>query len=324
MWMWVPERAEGGNPAAVIQRAQATGLSHIYVRTGSSRMGFYPHQYLNDLLPRAHAAGIRVYGWDFPYLEDVQADVTRALEAIRYRTPTGHAIDGFTADIETRGEGVNITPATATAYGHALRAGTGPLYPLIATVPRPSSALVSYPFPAVVADFDAIAPMVYWLNREPGADLAAAMQALKPFGKPIIPVGQAYDGTAEGGRPGVPTRAELQRFMQVGDEQGAIGVSFWSWQHADEQAWDAIRDAPQFTLPATPAGAPIAFTPGQVRAYQALLASLGFGVPTTGTWDSTTTAVVSAYQAAAGLPVTGIIDHATRNMMLTPFIAPVG
>ncbi|HUQ38813.1 MAG TPA: peptidoglycan-binding domain-containing protein [Acidimicrobiales bacterium] len=324
MWMWMPERAEGGNPQAVIHRAQAAGLSHIYVRTGSSRMGFYPHQYLNDLLPRAHAAGIRVYGWDFPYLEDPQADVARAVEAIRYRTPDGHGIDGFTADIETRGEGVNINPGTAAAYGTGLRQAVGPLYPLIATTPRPSAALVTYPWPEVVAHFDAIAPMVYWLNRQPDTDLAAAMTWLKQFNKPLIPVGQAYDGTAEGGRSGVPTRAELQAFMRTGDEHGAIGVSFWSWQHADEQAWDAIRDAPQFTLPATPPGAPVAFTPGQVRSYQALLASLGFGVPTTGRWDTTTSAVVSAYQAAAGLPVTGIIDHATRNMMLRPFAAPIG
>ncbi|MDQ3991425.1 MAG: hypothetical protein M3245_03830, partial [Actinomycetota bacterium] len=66
--MWLPERVEGGNPEAAVLRAREMGLSHVYVRTGSSKMGFYAQQYLNDFLPRAHAAGIRVYGWDFPYL----------------------------------------------------------------------------------------------------------------------------------------------------------------------------------------------------------------------------------------------------------------
>lgn len=323
MWMWKPELVEGGNPEATIIRAQQVGLSHIYVRTGSSRSGLHDPQYLNDLLPRAHAAGIRIYGWDFPYLEDVNADVARAVAAISYKTPDGHRIDGFTADIETRGEGVNINVQTAEAYGAGLRAAVGPAYPLIATVPRPNAALITYPFASVVANFDAIAPMVYWLNRQPDTDLAAAMQALQGFGKPILPIGQAYDGAPEGGRPGPPRRDEIQRFMKVGEETGALSVSFWSWQHANTEIWDAVRDAPQFSLPATPLGAPIGFTAGQIRQYQGLLTSLGFPVPSSGVWDPPTIDALRAYQQAGGLDITGVVDEATRRLLLTPFEVPL-
>ena len=320
MWLYLPERVEGGNVDALVARAKAVGLTHVYVRTGSSKGGFHARPYLDALLPAAHAGGIRVYGWDFPYLDDPGADVNRAMEAITYTTPTGHRIDGFSADIELRSMGVNISPETATYYGSNLRHLAGPGYPLIATVPRPSPALVTYPFAQVVEHFDAIAPMVYWLNRQPDSDVAGAVAALSVFGKPVIPIGQAYDGAAEGGRPGVPTRDELQRFMVAAEMAGAHSVSFWSWQHADQQAWDAIREAPQFTLPA----APNPLYPAQIGAYQHLLRSLGYQVSLNGQLDQQTVAAIVAFQAAAGIPRTGQIDALTRQALLTPTRPPIG
>lgn len=243
MWMWQVGQTEGGNVGAIVARAKATGLTHIYVRTGSEPDGFYAGGFLNQLLPAAHNAGLAVYGWDFPHMGDQwQNDVHRALATINYVTPDGHRLDGFSADIETESEGTHITAESAAAYGQALRAGAGDDYTLIATVPRPSRHRASFPFREVTAHFDAVAPMVYWLNREPGSDVAGAIRDLSPLGKPIFPVGQAYDGQAEGGRPGVPPPAELNRFMQVAAEHGATGVSFWSWQAADQAAWDTIKD----------------------------------------------------------------------------------
>ena len=319
MWLYVPEQIEGGNVDALVARAQAVGITHVFVRTGSSRMGFYAQEYMNRLLPKAHAGGIRVYGWDFPYLDNAQDDVNRAVAAITYTTPDGHRLDGFSADIETRSQGVQITPENARAYGAGLRRAVGTNYPLIATVPRPSPKLVTYPFAEVVEHFDAIAPMVYWLNREAGVDVADAITNLRRFNKPIMPVGQAYNGAAEGGRPEVPRREELLRFMTVSDNYGATAVSFWSWQHADQQAWDAVKDAPEFKLAPMPAILPA----GGVRAYQHLLTSLGFPSPIDGVWGQATSDAVSAYQRAARLPVTGHVDPATLAFLLTPFAPPV-
>ncbi len=76
--------------------------------------------------------------------------------------------------------------------------------------------------------------------------MSGALHDLLPYGKPIFPVGQAYDGAPEGGRPGVPPPEELLRFMRVGQADGAQGVSFWSWQAADQKAWDAIAGADEF------------------------------------------------------------------------------
>ena len=320
MWIWLADQAEGGNARAIVARAQEVGLTHLYVRTGSLAQGFYAAPFLDQLLPAAHAANIRVYAWDFPYLDNVDGDVARAVQAITYLTPDGHRVDGYAADIELRSMGVNVTAQTAKHFGVALRRAVGPNYPLIACVPRPSPALTQYPYADLVAAFDAIAPMVYWLGQDPVQHIAGAVRDLEAHGKPILPVGQAYDGGAEGGPPGVPSRDELIRFMQSGDKVGAAGVSWWSWQHADQEAWDAIKDAAEFRLPV---GDPASFTAGQVKAYQTLLTSLGFPTPIDGAWSDSTTAAVRDYQRAARLPANGVIDDATRQILFTPFAPPI-
>ena len=270
MWMWQPEKSDGGDVETILTRAKEVGLTHIYVRTGSTWDGFYAGEWLDKLLPKAHAAGIRIYGWDFPRLIDPAADVERGLAAIRYQTPGGHRLDGFAPDIETQSEGTRISAEAAIAYADALRAGAGVGYPLIACVPRPSPWTKSFfPYAEVVSRFDAVAPMVYWLNRQPGPDVQGAINHLRDLGKPVFPVGQAYDGAPEGGRRGVPPRAELHSFMQTAHAEGAQGVSFWSWQAADQQAWDAIRDAGEFARPGPPAG------PKAVLAVQPIVLEAG-------------------------------------------------
>ncbi len=249
MWLYEPEKTEGGNVAAIVAKARAAGLSHLYVRTGSSWNGFYAGPFLDQILPAAHEAGLMVYGWDFPRLIDPQDDVRRAKAAIDHRAPGKHRIDGFSADIETRSEGTHITGQAAAEYGKALREAVGTSFPLIATVPRPSPAQ-NYPYAQVVESFDAIAPMVYWLNRQPDTDVTGALRDLAQFGKPVFPVGQAYDGAPEGGRPGVPPPEELWRFMRFAEAGGAQGVSFWSWQAANSRAWAAISEAEEFRTPA--------------------------------------------------------------------------
>ncbi|MBI3257323.1 MAG: peptidoglycan-binding protein [Actinobacteria bacterium] len=322
MWLYLPDRVEGGDVDALVARATTVGLTHVYVRTGSSRSGFYAAPYLDQLLGKAHAAGIRVYGWDFPYLEDVKADVDRALAAMSYTTPDGHRIDGFAPDIETPSEGTNLNAETAGAYSEQLRAAVGAGYPLIAVVPRPSSYMkVVYPYQAIVPHYDAVAPMVYWLNRQPDTDAGPAVAYFRDlFGKPVIPVGQAYDGGPEGGRPGPPPPDEISRFLAASEEAGAVGASFWSWQHADQLIWDAIQAAPQFLWEAKP---PAELRPGQIRSLQASLAQLGWTVAVTGTWDDATTASVSAVQQAHGITVTGTLDPATIAALLMPMAPPL-
>ena len=49
----------------------------------------------------------------------------------------------------------------------------------------------------------------------------------------------------------MPPPEELFRFMRFAESHGAAGVSFWSWQAANQPAWNAVRDAVEFR-PAQP------------------------------------------------------------------------
>jgi hypothetical protein len=320
MWIWMPERTESGDAPAIVARALATGLTHVYVRTGSSRQGFQGAAFLEALLPAAHAAGLRVYGWDFPYLDDVPGDVARAMAAITYRTAGGHRIDGFVPDIETGSEGTNLNAETALWYSNSLRAAAGPDYPLIVCVPAPTPRrIATFPYAAILPVYDAVAPMVYWLNRQPDTDVAAALAFLVPFGKPVLPVGQAYDGGPEGGRPGPPTADEIARFLGAAQAGGATAVSFWSWQHASPEIWATVAAAPQFVLPAN-----TALDSHQITAVQTQLASQGYAAPVNAQWDAATLAALDAFQIDAGLVPVPVFDEATRAHLLGPSAPRIG
>lgn len=241
MWLHRLEWAAGGDPAALVTQAKAAGLTHVYLRLGSSKSGFYAQPDLDRLLPIAHAAGLQVVGWDFPYFFDPRADAERAAAEIAYTTPDGHRIDAFSADIETRSEGVNISNEGALAYGARLRELVGPGYPLIATVPRPPRP--GFPYEQAIAHFDSVAPMVYWMNRDPVAEVTGAIDGLAPLGKPLLPVGQAYDGAIDGGPPGPPPKEHIEQFMETATTKGAAGVSFWVWHTATPEHWSAITAA---------------------------------------------------------------------------------
>jgi hypothetical protein len=242
MWLHYLRQAAGNDPAALVAQAKATGLSHVYLRLGSSKDGFYGQGDLDRLLPVAHAGGLAVVGWDFPYLFDAEADARRAADEIAYITPTGQRIDAFSADIETRTEGVNISVPVADTYSRRLRELAGPGYPLVATVPRPHYNS-GYPYAEIVRQFDAVAPMVYWLGRDPAGEVDQAVTDLAALGKPIMPVGQAYDAGSEGGPPGPPPKEHLVRFIQAAQTRGVTGFSFWVWHTATPDQWAAIREA---------------------------------------------------------------------------------
>jgi hypothetical protein len=247
MWLHYLRQAAGNDPNALVAKARETGLSHVYLRLGSSKDGFYAQADLDRLLPVAHAAGLRVIGWDFPYLFDAEADANRAVAEIAYTTPDGHRIDAFSSDIETRSEGVNISVPVADTYSQRLRQLVGPNYPLIATIPRPRYNR-GYPFAEIARQFDALAPMVYWLGRDPGAEVDQAVTDLVGLGKPVMPVGQAYDAGPEGGPPGPPPKEHLVRFIEAAQTRGVTTYSFWVWHTATPDQWAAIREAPVRSL----------------------------------------------------------------------------
>ena len=244
VWIWKYRMSEGGDTAALVARAARTGLRQLWVRVGDSKDGFYGAGVLNDLVPAAHAAGIRVMAWGFPYLYDPAGDAAWTNAVLAWRSRDGSGVDGFSPDIETASEGTALSARRAVLYLSLVRPGAAASgRPLVATVFPPTDAqLASYPFAAMAAYVDAFAPMVYWNCREPGDAAASAIARLSPLA-PVHVIGQGYDMGPEGGRIGPPSGQEILRFFDVARRSGARGASLWDWQEMTADHWSAVAGA---------------------------------------------------------------------------------
>ncbi|HZS00127.1 MAG TPA: hypothetical protein VFE37_15545 [Chloroflexota bacterium] len=250
LWFVLDSREHGTSPATrVAHAAAAAGLSHLYVEVATSRGGFWGARWLDALLPAARAVGLRVIGSVYVCLDDLPADLALSLEVARYRTPDGLALDGLTADVEE-----TLVAENVRAYGELLRQGVGDDYLLVATVYPPESyAAPRYPWPALAASWNAVAPMAYWRQMESRAFTAdevdaytrrnlAATRAL--VGRPDLPVemlGQLF----EMGRPRLlgpdpPTPAEITAAAAAARAAGAVGISYFDWTRATPAHWQAL------------------------------------------------------------------------------------
>ncbi|HVE92374.1 MAG TPA: hypothetical protein VNE62_08770 [Actinomycetota bacterium] len=242
MYVWQWDRT--GTPAEVVAKARASNMSFIIVRASSASAGFYLAPLLRDLLPLAHAAGLKVVAYDPPRFENVEADVRRAHEVMSFRV-RGHAIDAFAADIEPKWE--LLTPQAADRYGALLRQAAGPSMPLVAVVHPPNLVGNRFPFAAVARHFDVLSPMGYWRARtlESAAFTAESVRALRAYGRPVTAIGQAfsYDTHPQARLRGHPGPAELKAAIDAARAAGAVGMSFWVWEHAEPWVFDVIRDA---------------------------------------------------------------------------------
>lgn len=243
MWIWQYSQTDGGRTAEIVASARAAGLHQLWVRVGDSENGFYAASVLSSLVPAAHAAGLAVIGWGFPYLYDPVGDAHWTEAALDWRGPGGQGMDGFSADVETASEGVDLTARRASLYLGLVRQAH-PHSLLVGTVfPPTDSQWATYPYAAIAPYVDVLAPMVYWGCTQPEAEADQALSRLSPLA-PVHLIGQAYDMAPVGGRAGSPTPAEITAFLEAAERGGALGGSFWSWQSINGAEWNAVLAYP--------------------------------------------------------------------------------
>jgi hypothetical protein len=243
MWTYEWERTERGSAAAVVRKARAAGLTQIWVRTGSSKSGFYAASELRALLPLAHAAGIKVVAWDFPYLYDPVADARRAAATLAFSV-RGHRIDAFSPDIESPSEGTQLTRTRLRVYLGLVQRAAG-ARPVVSTVPHANDHWWrTYDYRTQVPYVDAFAVMAYWNCTEPGREIDRSVARLGPLGVPLHFIGQAFDFGPYGGRIGDPTGREVWRFVDVARRRRVLGVSLYVWQHATAEQFRALGAYP--------------------------------------------------------------------------------
>jgi len=254
MWVWQFDQTEGGNAAAIVRRAVDAGLRQLWVRVGSSRYGFYAAAVLYALVGRAHAVGLSVIGWGFPYLYDPLGDARWTARALAWRGPNGDRLDGFSADIEKSTEGVALSKRRIAVYLGAVRRAAGDRL-VVATVYRPTDLnwYGDYPYRTIARYVDAFAPMVYWGCNPPRIVAVQALQRLSTL-RPVHLIGQAYNMADESGRTAPTSPREIDLFLRVGRRGGALGVSFWDWQEITAGEWKAMAaySWPTLTLSSRP------------------------------------------------------------------------
>lgn len=238
--------------AALVVDAKAAGITHIYAEVAITPYGFYAPLSLDRLLPVAHAQGIAVIAWVYPTLNNVAADIRMTQQVADYRTPGGDHADGIATDVE------EVTDsASVYSYGQLLRGLLGPDTLLVDCALHPFTH-ADYPYAAVAASWNVLAPMNYWHSRRSHVYAAqdvtsfvttsvvtirAAMQAAgvaRPI--PIEELGQTYDMYSDDGA-GVghnPTGAEITADLSSAQSLGCIGASYFEWQTATQSQWDAF------------------------------------------------------------------------------------
>jgi hypothetical protein len=243
LWVWQYHATENGNAVAIVDRAVRTGLNQVWVRVGDSQDGFYGADELSQIVPAAHARGLSVVAWGFPYLYDPVGDAGWSNAILDWRSPSGDRVDGFSPDIETASEGVALSAQRVAVYLSNVRPHRDGR-PVVATVYPPTDHwMVAYPYATMAPYVDAYAPMVYWECRDPGSAADEAVSRLAAM-RPVHVIGQAFSFGDVGGRVVQPGTAELDRFMGISRRDGAIGASFWVWQDLTGEEWNALSAYP--------------------------------------------------------------------------------
>jgi hypothetical protein len=246
MWLHQFNRSERGNAWAVVGKARKVGLSHLFVRTGSSRDGWIGTPTLSALLPATRGTGIKVIAWDFPTLVHPDSDALRLAHAARFRCAGCPRVAAVAPDVETASEGTRVGLAAVIRYYSRLRKALPPDVAILATVPWPSEKRTGrYPYAQTARWADALLPMAYWYNRSPAAVTAISMRYLQRFHRPVMPVGQGYDGRLDAPYLAADRHPYLsvRSFLLTARQRGARAVSLWSWQTTGAAQWRALRGA---------------------------------------------------------------------------------
>jgi len=104
MWLHKWNQSEAGDAAQVVARAQKVGLTHLYVQTGSSRLGWIGQEVLSELMPATNGTDLKVIAWDFPKLNDPEADARRLARAAWWNQKGAPMVAAVAPDVETAAE----------------------------------------------------------------------------------------------------------------------------------------------------------------------------------------------------------------------------
>ncbi len=242
----------------VVDYEKNLGMQWITVKCGDG--GSIYSQFSSDLITRAHADGLKIFGWAYTYgnnsghfgngstqTANLNAEISVAQNALSL------GADGLIIDAEIEYETNATRRADATAYCTAIRAA----YPtrFLAHAPFPYIQSHSgFPYLEFGTNCDAVMPQDYWgaIGISPttmvvnmNSQWRAWQNSLTGFNtnaiKPIVPLGQSYAPV---------TGAEITAFLNClqtnspkATVAGYAGVSFWDAQERTADMDNAVAAA---------------------------------------------------------------------------------
>ena len=245
MWLHEWDKSNGGNARRIVQRAKVSGVSTLYVRGWSKKEGWEAPKVLRQLLPATKHSNIKVVVWEFAYLKNPVAEARRLAAAAKVRVPGSPRVVAVAPDIETAAEGTYINSRRVMLYMSTLRRALPKDVSILATVPWPSEVRRGhYPYAATAHYANALLPMTYWYNRSPVTVTASSIRYLKRYHRPVMPVGQGYDGRLDA--PWLPKAniaKQVGAFLVTARRAKVRAISLWSWQTASTPVWSKLSTA---------------------------------------------------------------------------------
>jgi hypothetical protein len=308
MWIWYVADSNNGKVPSIAATARRYGIGTVIIKSGDGKQ--YWSQFSKSLVKSLHAAGLGVCAWQFVYGTKPAREASVGAKAAQA------GADCLLIDAESAYEGRYVQ---AQKYIRDLRALVGANYRV---------GLASFPyvdfhpaFPYSVflgpggAQFNV--PQMYWqdIGDSPGTVYAHTFSDNTVYRRSILPLGQAYNG---------PPSGQIKRFRQLRWVYRAGGISWWDWQSASPQTWQALR-APikklnttaQTKMPTLSESGQGGIAAGDLVVWaQEHLVSAGYRLTIDGGYGTQTDRAVLKFQGAHHLSKTGVVDPATWAALL--------
>lgn len=242
------------SPATVAADLKARGVRTLYLGTArydSATDILYPAD-VAAWLAAAHAAGIRVVGWYVPDYADLTRDVRRTLAIAAYVSPAGQRFDAIGIDIEYLPAGASPSVWNQAVATQLARVRAGTAAPVAAIVLPPvlmrlyPDRWATFPWSALAADANAVAPMSYWTSYTPAPRCAAGdpQYCAYQYTRDNVLLSRQYTGLPVhviGGSGDAATLAQVTDYVRAARETTAAGGSFYDYRTTKPAFWPLLQ-----------------------------------------------------------------------------------
>jgi hypothetical protein len=242
------------NPATVVADLKAHGVRTLYLGTArynSATDILYPDD-VAAWLASAHAAGIRVVGWYVPDYADLARDLRRTFAIAAYVSPTGQRFDAIGLDIEYMPAGTSPSAWNQAVATHLAQVRARTVRPVAAIVLPPllmrlyPDRWATFPWSALAANANAVAPMSYWTSFTPAPRCAAGdpQYCAYQYTRDNVLLSRQYTGLpvhAIGGAGDAATVAQVADYVRAARETAAAGGSFYDYLTTKPGFWPYLE-----------------------------------------------------------------------------------